>query len=92
MDFKIVPTADGSPTIFLPWLNEHYHSVNGAITESNHVFIERGYLHHLGNSVTVFEIGFGTGLNISIGQRNYSPVALWTSDFGESRIAFSQNP
>ncbi len=63
MNFKIVPTADGSPTIFLPELNEHYHSVNGAITESNHVFIERGYLHHPGNSITVFEVGFGTGLN-----------------------------
>lgn len=63
MDIKIVPTADGSSTIFLPLLNEHYHSVNGAITESNHVFIERGYLHHHGTGVTVFEVGFGTGLN-----------------------------
>lgn len=63
MDFKIVPTDDGSPTIFLPGLNEHYHSMNGAITESIHVYIERGYLHHRGETITVFEVGFGTGLN-----------------------------
>ena len=56
-------TADGSLTIFLPDINEQYHSMNGAFTESEHVFIERGYLYHNQQNKVVFEVGFGTGLN-----------------------------
>ena len=56
-------TADGSHTLFIPEMNEHYHSVNGAVQESRHVFIEAG-LHHLERTeITVVEVGFGTGLN-----------------------------
>lgn len=56
-------TADGSHTLFLPELEEHYHSVNGAIQESKHVFIDAG-LHHCEKDVIhIFEVGFGTGLN-----------------------------
>ena len=44
-------------------MDEHYHSVNGAVQESRHVFIEAG-LHHLERKeIVVLEIGFGTGLN-----------------------------
>ena len=35
----------------------------GAENESKHVFIEAGYLAANGNSLSVLEIGFGTGLN-----------------------------
>jgi len=56
-------TADGSFTIYLPEMGEQYHSMNGAITESNHVFIEKGYLFHKETNPSVFEVGFGTGLN-----------------------------
>ena len=38
-------TDDGSHTLFVPELNEHYHSTNGAIQESKHVFIEAGLKH-----------------------------------------------
>lgn len=56
-------TADGSHTLFIPEMDEHYHSVNGAVQESRHVFIEAG-LHRLERKeITVLEIGFGTGLN-----------------------------
>ena len=56
-------TADGSHTLFIPEMDEHYHSVNGAVQESRHVFIEAG-LHQLERKeITVLEIGFGTGLN-----------------------------
>ncbi len=56
-------TADGSHTLFIPEMDEHYHSVNGAVQESCHVFIEAG-LHHLERGeITILEIGFGTGLN-----------------------------
>lgn len=60
---ELQQTADGSHTLFIPEMDEHYHSVNGAVQESRHVFIEAG-LHHLAKKeITVFEIGFGTGLN-----------------------------
>jgi tRNA U34 5-methylaminomethyl-2-thiouridine-forming methyltransferase MnmC len=56
-------TGDGSNTLFSRNYNEHYHSVFGAVTESKIVFIENG-LHYLRKDpVTIFEIGFGTGLN-----------------------------
>ena len=56
-------TGDGSHTLFVPELNEHYHSVNGAIQESQHVFIEAGLKHCSKNKISIFEVGFGTGLN-----------------------------
>ncbi len=56
-------TGDGSPTLFVPELNEHYHSVYGAIAESEHVFIENGLKRIKKNEIAVFEVGFGTGLN-----------------------------
>ncbi len=60
---EIELTADGSHTLFVPELNEHYHSVNGAIQESKHVFIETGFHHCLKDNIHIFEVGFGTGLN-----------------------------
>ena len=58
-------TADGSHTLFVPTLNEHYHSTNGALQESELVFIHNG-LHHLAvclKEINILEVGFGTGLN-----------------------------
>ncbi len=64
---KFLITEDGSHTIYIPELDETYHSTHGAINESNHVFIKNG-LHYLCNrekmdNVKLFEVGFGTGLN-----------------------------
>jgi len=56
-------TEDGSHTIYLPEMDEHYHSVHGAIQESVHIYIEQGFLQSTVNPVSIFEIGFGTGLN-----------------------------
>lgn len=45
-------------------MDEHYHSVHGALTESEHVFIMNGWNALLDKSaVSIFEVGFGTGLN-----------------------------
>jgi tRNA U34 5-methylaminomethyl-2-thiouridine-forming methyltransferase MnmC len=60
---QIINTSDGSQTIYLPEINEQYHSVNGAVTESEYVYIEKGFLFHPGKNQKVFEVGFGTGLN-----------------------------
>lgn len=56
-------TADGSATLFVPELNEHYHSVKGAQTESQHIFIDMGLHASTVENPYILEIGFGTGLN-----------------------------
>lgn len=61
---KIVKTKDGSNTILHESLNEHYHSIHGAVQESRHVFIQYGLgLIEKPTKICVFEMGFGTGLN-----------------------------
>jgi tRNA U34 5-methylaminomethyl-2-thiouridine-forming methyltransferase MnmC len=58
-------TEDGSLTLFVAELNEHYHSTFGALTESKHVFIEAGLKPAMlkFDEIHLLEIGFGTGLN-----------------------------
>ena len=65
MKTEIRETKDGSTTLFVPELNEHYHSINGALQESLHVFIRAGLEHVLQSQpqVRLLEVGFGTGLN-----------------------------
>ncbi len=64
---KIINTSDGSQTVKIPELNVTYHSIHGAVQESMHVFIEAGLRFKLqeasSNTLSVFEMGFGTGLN-----------------------------
>jgi len=60
---QIVKTSDGSHTIFVPELNEHYHSIHGAVQESEHIFIKAGFESCSANPLNIFEAGFGTGLN-----------------------------
>lgn len=73
-ELQIVPTADGSNTIFNPQIGENYHSKHGALQESLHVFLTAGLKYFLEisgtQSASVLEVGFGTGLNF-----------LLTSDF-----------
>ena len=59
----IQKTEDGSPTIYLPELDEHYHSVHGAIQESSHIFIKAGLRSLPAGHIRILEVGFGTGLN-----------------------------
>lgn len=72
MHHKLIVTEDGSHSLFVEELNEHYHSVHGAIRESKHVFMEAGlkYMSTLKAStesksshIRILEVGFGTGLN-----------------------------
>lgn len=63
MNIKFEITEDGSHTLFVPELDEHYHSTHGAIQESMHVFIDAGLRHCVKSEIKVLEIGFGTGLN-----------------------------
>lgn len=63
MKRHIVITEDGSHSLYIPDMDEHYHSIHGAIQESKHVFIDSGLNYCNKTAITVFEVGFGTGLN-----------------------------
>ena len=64
---EIEITADGSATIYVPQLDEHYHSTKGALSEAIHVYRECAYRFHAtfdkDDPLVVLEVGFGTGLN-----------------------------
>jgi tRNA U34 5-methylaminomethyl-2-thiouridine-forming methyltransferase MnmC len=66
-NLSVVTTADGSKTIYSPLVKENYHSKNGALQESNHVFLNSGLRYYLADKtideVAILEVGFGTGLN-----------------------------
>ncbi|MBI3510007.1 MAG: tRNA (5-methylaminomethyl-2-thiouridine)(34)-methyltransferase MnmD [Bacteroidetes bacterium] len=91
-------TKDGSPTLFLPEHNEHYHSIHGAVTESKHVFMKMGLekiqdsrlkiqnsafdklsLTNEGLTISILEIGFGTGLNAFLVNVNAKANCDYTS-------------
>lgn len=73
MERKVQLTEDGSSTIYIPEMDETYHSTHGAIQEANHVFLKYGIETLNQSPIAVFEMGFGTGLN-----------ALLTSEFANS--------
>lgn len=61
----IVPTKDGSNTLKSSQFDALYHSINGAIQESQIVFIEAALYHKAAqqSALSILEIGLGTGLN-----------------------------
>lgn len=63
MQKEIKVTGDGSMTLYIPEMDETYHSSHGALQEANHVFIENGLKQVEKDQVSIFEMGFGTGLN-----------------------------
>lgn len=61
-------TADGSHTLFSEIHGAYYHSMNGALTESQHIFINSGF-KHLSDTlkqISILEVGLGTGLNAAL--------------------------
>ncbi len=65
MKREIITTKDGSKTIHLSDWQENYHSHHGAVQEALHVFIKSGLDKKAreNSSVSILEVGFGTGLN-----------------------------
>ena len=63
MQTELKITEDGSHTLFVPEIDECYHSTHGAIQESQHIFIEAGIKQCQKEKIKILEIGFGTGLN-----------------------------
>ena len=66
MKREIITTSDGSTTIHIPEMDEHYHSTSGAIQEAYHVYIKNGLKQVIKDDFSILEIGFGTGLNCFI--------------------------
>jgi len=82
VDLRVVVTRDSSKTLALGNSRITYRSMNGAVTESRHVFIGCGLKPVLGQrQLRILEIGFGTGLNalltlIEAGETNITYEAI----------------
>lgn len=65
MKIEILKSSDGSHTLYLPEMDETYHSRHGAVQEALHVFIQNGLLKKAEQQkeIRILEIGWGTGLN-----------------------------
>ena len=98
MNRKIVITEDGSSSLFVEDLNEHYHSIHGAIQESKHIFIQTGLQSETTrnlDTINILEIGFGTGLNALLTYFSalethqnicYTAIELYPLDMEEVRL------
>lgn len=75
----IITTKDGSHSLMVPELNEQYHSIHGAQQEAEHVFLKMGLDYFKKDHLSVFEVGFGTGLNTLLsclwGRKNKVSIA-----------------
>ncbi len=63
MNTEIISTDDGSCTLRNEHFGETYHSINGAVAESMHIFINLGLRSFCNHNISILEIGYGTGLN-----------------------------
>jgi tRNA U34 5-methylaminomethyl-2-thiouridine-forming methyltransferase MnmC len=81
---QLIITDDGSHSLFVPELDEQYHSIHGAIQESEHVFIRSGLALCSAPEIVIFELGFGTGLNAFLSQlfaeQNSRKITFITSE------------
>jgi tRNA U34 5-methylaminomethyl-2-thiouridine-forming methyltransferase MnmC len=68
---ELIETSDGSHTLKLKGFDEQYHSVNGALQESRHVFLQSGFFAFgpVPDPMYILEVGMGTGLNALITAR-----------------------
>ncbi len=63
---ELRPTDDRSATLYRADVDECYHSVFGALTESEHIFIRNGLLQCPKEKIRILEVGLGTGLNLAL--------------------------
>lgn len=103
MKVIIESTDDGSPTLYRQDIDEHYHSIKGAMAESRHVYVDCGWkaLQPANRKRNVFEVGFGTGLNAALTSleavdsgipTSYTSVELYPPDPETLRLYISNYP
>jgi len=82
-EIRLIETQDGSHSLYVPELNETYHSFHGAIQESAHVFIRMGLHYYLdkfqSHKIKILEVGFGTGLNALMAYKDLTKkkIRMW---------------
>ena len=76
MTHELIKTSDGSTSLYISQLDETYHSVHGALQETQHVFIKNGLQLFDHQSISILEIGFGTGLNALVTYKEYKALQL----------------
>ena len=78
MQRNITTTKDGSHSLYLPEMDEQYHSMHGSIAEALVVYIGNGLLEKAKSQskIKVFEMGFGTGLNAMLSWKESRKKAL----------------
>ncbi len=72
---RIEITEDGSPTLIHSIIGDSYHSLHGALTESNHIYIGAGFDYLCGDDISILEVGFGSGLNAMLTLRRSEATA-----------------
>ncbi len=95
---SIYETKDGSKTLLNTALNETYHSRNGAIQESLHVFLRAGLEDFLKQNpqtthLAILEIGFGTGLNTLLSFQyhlNNPKISIYYETIETNPLPYSQ--
>jgi tRNA U34 5-methylaminomethyl-2-thiouridine-forming methyltransferase MnmC len=63
---SIILTSDGSHSVYSEVFGVTYHSIHGAVQETQHVFINAAFKYKITEGVSelrILEIGMGTGLN-----------------------------
>jgi len=89
-NIEIIVTEDGSNSLKSNFFEQTYHSINGAIEESMHVFINAGLKSCEKNIISILEVGFGTGLNAFLSliesennekKINYTTIEKYPLDF-----------
>ena len=75
---ELVPTEDGSPTVFSETYREHYHNTSGAFLESLERYVipcrivERARAM---GSIRILDVGFGLGFNLALAWRELRRAA-----------------
>ncbi|MCC6683795.1 MAG: tRNA (5-methylaminomethyl-2-thiouridine)(34)-methyltransferase MnmD [Bacteroidia bacterium] len=86
MENKLILTQDGSHTLLSEKFGVHYHSIFGAVNESEHVFLKEGLFQFSHKAaISILETGFGTGLNAWLTRQKTINQAV-------SYTAFETNP